>query len=176
MTVPALAPLHLLLLMGMGAVVAHLTARWLKMPLNLKSAMRWGMGMSFFITGLDHFLSADRHSLALIPDALAAHDRLWVHLAGVAELLGGLALVLPMRFYRRTGVPNLQIPAGLGLMVMLASLLLAHLHALARSLSSLAPPMDAWTRWSRVLLPTMLIGWGLYALDLRPRHQHTIQE
>ena len=39
-------------------VIAWAVSHLLKRPLGLRAAMRWGMGLGFLFTGVDHFVSA----------------------------------------------------------------------------------------------------------------------
>lgn len=151
----------LLLIMGASAlawVVRRLTG---ERP-GLRWAMRWGMGLGFVFTGVDHFVNAQLRYVPMIPDLLAAQALFWVYLTGVAELAGGLALLVPQRLLNRLGVPRLHQLAGLGLAALLACVVVANVHVAQQGQQVHGLPFGAWYYWGRPLLQPVFIVWALY--------------
>lgn len=150
---------------GLAWSLAHLFGR----PLDLRAAMRLGMGMGFIFTGIDHFVSAASRYAPMIPDALAAHAMAWVYLTGVAELAGGLALLVPVALYRRLGLPNLQRPAGIGLAVLLVCVVAANVNVALQGQSVQGLPFGAWYYWIRPLFQPVFVAWVLWCTGVWPR-------
>lgn len=80
-------------------------------------ATRFGLAVMFSFTGVSHFTSLRADFIRMVPPALP-HPALLVSLSGVLEVLGGLALLTPLRPL-----------AGPGLALLLAALLPANIHA-----------------------------------------------
>ena len=59
----------------------------------MKHALRWLLTVGMVGAGLNHFIAADTY-VAMMPSALPAHRAL-VYLSGIAEIAGGLGLILP---------------------------------------------------------------------------------
>ena len=79
-------------LISIGSVLAWALSRLFKRPLDLRASMRWGMGLGFLFTGVDHFVSASTRYAPMIPDALAAHALAWVYLTGPLNYASSTAL------------------------------------------------------------------------------------
>ena len=58
----------------------------------MKTALRWLLTVFMVLAGLNHFLRPDAY-VAMMPSALPAPLEL-VYISGVAEILGGLGLIL----------------------------------------------------------------------------------
>ena len=82
--------------------------------------LRHGMGAAFVYTGLDHFIHAETRYQPMIPDYLAPYDFGFVAISGVLELLGGLALLMPLWGWRTLRLPNLRPVAGVCLVMLLS--------------------------------------------------------
>lgn len=155
-----------LALIAIAAVLAWAVSRLLRRPLDLRGAMRWGMGLGFMFTGVDHFANAATRYVPMIPDALAAHALAWVYLTGAAELAGGLGLVLPVSLYRRLGLPNLQRQAGLWLAVMLVCVVAANINVALKGQTVDGLAFGAWYFWLRPLFQPMFVAWALFCVGL----------
>lgn len=157
-----------LLLICMAAAaawaVSHLFQR-----LDLRASMRWGMGLSFLFTGVDHFASAATRYAPMIPDALAAYALPLVYLTGVAEVAGGLGLLMPVALYRRLGWPNLQEQAGIWLAVMLVCVVAANINVAFKGQTVQGLEFGAWYFWIRPLFQPVFIAWALYCVGVWPR-------
>lgn len=158
-----------LFLISLATGIAWSLSHLFKRPLVLRDSMRWGMGLGFIFTGIDHFVSANSRYVPMIPDALAEHALAWVYLTGVAELAGGLALLLPVSLYRRLGLPNLQRHAGIGLAVMLVCVVAANINVALKGQSVQGLDFGAWYYWIRPLFQPVFIAWTLYSAGVWPR-------
>lgn len=156
-------------LISLAAGLAWSLSHLFKRPLDLRGSMRWGMGLGFIFTGVDHFVSAASRYAPMIPDALAEHALAWVYLTGVAELAGGLGLLLPVALYHRLGLPNLQRPAGIGLAVMLVCVVAANINVALKGQSVQGLDFGAWYYWIRPLFQPVFIAWALYSAGVWPR-------
>ena len=112
-------------------------------------ARRWGRGalaLLFVGAGVLHFTHPETY-LRIMPPALPA-PRLLVLLSGVAEVAGGLGLLLPAT--RRL--------ATWGLLALLVAVFPANVHMLelARSLH-----LPAWVLWARLPLQPLLM-WAVW--------------
>lgn len=143
---------------GLAWSVSRLCGR----PLGLRSAMRWGMGLGFIVTGVDHFVSAASRYAPMIPDALAAHAMVWVYLTGMAELAGGLALVVPVALSRRLGWPRLRRHAGIALAALLTCVVVANVNVALKGQQVEGLAFGAWYYWIRPLFQPVFIAWVLW--------------
>lgn len=155
-------------LISIGTVLAWALSRLLKRPLDLRSSMRWGMGLGFLFTGVDHFASGATRYAPMIPDALAAHALAWVYLTGLAELAGGLGLLIPAALYRRLGWPDLQKQAGIWLAVMLVCVVAANINVALKGETVQGLDFGAWYFWIRPLFQPVFIVWALYCVGAWP--------
>lgn len=151
----------LLLIMGASAL-AWVVCRLAGGRPGLQWAMRWGMGLGFVFTGVDHFVNAQLRYVPMIPDLLAAQALFWVYLTGVAELAGGLGLLAPQRLLDRLGMPRLHKLAGLGLAVLLVCVVVANVHVAQQGQQVHGLPFGAWYYWVRPLLQPVFVVWALY--------------
>ncbi|WP_446742977.1 DoxX family protein [Silvibacterium acidisoli] len=123
--------------------------------------MRWrragiyAQALFYMAAGINHFWHPAFY-LAVMPDHYA-HPALMVQLSGVAEIAGGLGLLLPQT--RRT--------AALGIAAMLIVFLDVHLYMIEHAMRFFTIP--EWVLWVRLSLQFPLIAWALvYARKERP--------
>ncbi len=103
---------------------------------------------AFFIgAGVNHF-TMPRAYEAIVPPRLAGDARRVVALSGVAEIAGGLGVLLPST--RRL--------AGLGLIALLAAVFPANLH-MARS-PECFPSLPRWALLARLPLQPLMMWWA----------------
>ncbi|AKQ63494.1 Permease of the drug/metabolite transporter (DMT) superfamily [Myxococcus hansupus] len=108
-------------------------------------------GLFFVGAGVMHFVMPAKYA-AMIPPQLPSPD-FWVFLSGVAEVAGGLGLLLPRT--RRL--------AALGLIVLLLAILPANLHeAQANTASHVLPFPDGYF-WLRLPFQLVYIAWVAWA-------------
>ena len=114
----------------------------------MKTALRWLLTVFMVAAGANHFIDADAY-VAVMPSALPAH-LLLVYLSGVAEIAGGLGLILPAT--RRL--------AAWGLIALLLAVFPANVNMAINHLSLGGREVPAWTLWARLPLQAVLIAWA----------------
>ena len=123
--------------------------------------LRTGLPAALFLTsGISHFVWPGLY-MAIVPPQLG-HAALLVAISGVAEVAGGVGLLVPVT--RRA--------AAVGLIALLLSVWPAnwYMALAAERFASVAP---AWVLWLRVPLQVFLIWWVAIACrpaatDVRP--------
>jgi uncharacterized membrane protein len=108
---------------------------------------RWLLAAFFVGAGVNHFVMPRPYE-AIVPPRLQGQRRLAVQASGVAEILGGLA-VLP-RATRRL--------AGLGLIAVLAAVFPANLHM--ASSPERFPKIPRWALSARLPLQPLMMWWA----------------
>jgi uncharacterized membrane protein len=162
-----------LLFISLGGGLAWALSHLFRQPLDVRGAMRWGMGLGFLFTGVDHFVSGATRYAPMMPSALAAHALTWVYVTGVAELAGGIGLIVPLAIYRRLGLPNLQRQAGIWLAVLLVCVVAANINVAIQGQSVQGLDFGAWYFWIRPLFQPVFIAWALYCVGVWPRSSRT---
>ena len=114
----------------------------------MKTGLRWLLTAFMVAAGANHFIDADAY-VAVMPSALPAH-LLLVYLSGVAEIAGGLGLILPAT--RRL--------AAWGLIALLLAVFPANVNMAINHLSLGGREVPAWTLWARLPLQAVLIAWA----------------
>jgi uncharacterized membrane protein len=112
-----------------------------------RSVSRWALTVGMVGAGINHFLAPATYE-AMMPDALPAHAAL-VAISGVAEILGGLGLILPAT--RRL--------AAYGLIALLIAVFPANINMALNDLPLGASRVPAWALWARLPLQLVLIWW-----------------
>jgi uncharacterized membrane protein len=116
----------------------------------LKTVLRWLLTVGMVGAGLNHFIKPDPY-VAMMPDALPAHLAL-VYISGVAEILGGLGLILPRT--RRL--------AAWGLVLLLLAIFPANINMAVNHLPLGDRPVPTWALWARLPLQAVLIAWAYW--------------
>lgn len=114
----------------------------------MKTALRWLLTVVMVGAGLNHFLVPDAYA-ATIPSWLPAHLAL-VYISGVAEIAGGLGLILPAT--RRA--------AAWGLVALLIAVFPANIHMAIHHLPLGDRAVPAWLLWARLPLQAVLVAWA----------------
>ena len=157
-----------LLLLCVGAVIARVLGLFFRTRLSLRDCMRYGMGMGFLFTGVDHFLNGAARYVPMMPDALSEHALTWVHASGAAELAGGIGLMVPVAIYRGLGLPDLQRLAGIMLAVLLICVVPANINVALKGQSVQGLDFGSWYYWIRPFFQPVFIAWALYAVGVWP--------
>jgi uncharacterized membrane protein len=105
------------------------------------------LGAFFIAAGINHFLMP-RYYESIVPPALEQRKREVVQVSGVAELLGGVGVLLPRT--RRV--------AGLGLIALLAAIFPANLH-MARAPERFRR-IPRWALYARLPLQPAMMWWA----------------
>lgn len=158
-----------LVLICIGAGLTWTLSHWFRQSLDVRGAMRWGMGLGFIFTGVDHFVSGATRYVPMMPAMLAEHALVWVYATGAAELAGGIGLLVPLAVYQRLGLPNLQRQVGIWLAVLLACVVMANINVAMLGKSVQGLDFGAWYFWIRPLFQPVFIVWALYCVGVWPR-------
>jgi uncharacterized membrane protein len=114
----------------------------------VRTILRWTLTIFMVAAGANHFVNPPPY-LGMMPEALPAHLAL-VYLSGVAEILGGLGLILPAT--RRL--------AAWGLIALFVAVFPANLNMAVNHLPLGTRVVPAWALWARLPLQLVLIGWA----------------
>jgi uncharacterized membrane protein len=113
------------------------------------------LGTAFLGAGVNHFVMPRAYE-RIVPPSLKSRKHDIVVLSGVAEILGGLGVLLP--WTRR--------PAGLGLIALLATVFPANLY-MARSPAEFRR-IPRWALYARLPLQPLMMWWAWSATRRRP--------
>jgi uncharacterized membrane protein len=154
-----------LVLSGISVVLQRLlTGAW-----RQRAALRQGLAGGFLFTGIDHFVNTQERYVPMMPALLADWAVPLVLFTGVAEILGGVGLLVPLAVYERLRLPNLRWWAGIGLAVLLGSVVIANVNVAMQGESVKGLEFGSWYAWVRPLLQPVIIAWALYAGGVWPR-------
>jgi len=117
-----------------------------------KTILRWVLTIFMVAAGVNHFVSPSPY-LAMMPAEIphSLHSPLVV-ISGVAEILGGLGLILPAT--RRL--------AAWGLIALYIAIFPANLNMAVNHLPLGTTPVAAWLLWARLPLQLVLIAWAYW--------------
>jgi uncharacterized membrane protein len=110
-----------------------------------KRGWQWIVGLLFAAAGANHFLMPKPY-LSLMPSYLPAHAA-FVQISGVAEILGGLGVLLAST--RRF--------AAWGLILLLVAVFPANLNAALNGWPGVDVP--GWVLWARLPFQAVFIWW-----------------
>jgi len=115
-----------------------------------KPIFRWALTVFMVGAGANHFIDPAPY-VGMMPDALPAHLEL-VYVSGVAEILGGLGLILPAT--RRL--------AAWGLILLYLAILPANINMAVNHLPLGKSELPSWALWGRLPLQVALIAWAFW--------------
>lgn len=113
-----------------------------------RAILRWVLTVFMVGAGINHFLSPAPY-VGMMPPQLPAPEAL-VAISGVAEILGGLGLILPAT--RRL--------AAWGLIALFVAIFPANLNMALRHLPLGTRVVPTWALWARLPLQVVLIAWA----------------
>jgi uncharacterized membrane protein len=113
-----------------------------------RTVLRWVLALFMVAAGVNHFVSTDAY-VAMVPAALPAH-LLLVQISGVAEIAGGLGLLIPAT--RRL--------AAWGLIALFVAVFPANINMAVNHLPLGGQVLPAWALWARLPLQLVLVGWA----------------
>ncbi|CAN5288084.1 DoxX family protein [soil metagenome] len=105
------------------------------------------LALLFVAAGVNHFVSPEPY-VAIVPRFLPRPELL-VLLSGIAEVLGGIGILL-----RRT-----RRAAAVGLIVLLVAVFPANVHGALYGMNVGGSAVPAWLLWMRLPLQAVLIAW-----------------
>jgi uncharacterized membrane protein len=117
---------------------------------HIKTVMRWVLTVFMVGAGINHFLSPAAYA-AMVPDALPA-PVLLVQISGVAEIVGGLGLILPRT--RRL--------AAWGLIALFVAVFPANVNMAWNHLPLGSMHVASALLWARLPLQLVLIAWAAW--------------
>ena len=120
----------------------------------MRILLRWLASIFFIVAGIGHFVKPEIY-LKIMPPYLPAPAML-VFISGVAEVAGGLGLL----------IPSTRRAAGWGLIAMLIAIFPANIYMLQHPELFNFP---VWTLWARLPLQAVFIAWVWYVALYRPR-------
>lgn len=116
----------------------------------MKSILRWLLSVIMVAQGANHFVSADAH-VAMMPAELPWPLAL-VYISGVAEIAGGLGLILPAT--RRY--------AAWGLILLFLAVFPANVNMAVNDIPLAGRDLPAWALWGRLPLQLVFIAWAYW--------------
>lgn len=151
-----------LLLMASVAAVVWLLRALSGRGRDLRTAMRVGAAAAFTFTGIDHFLSGETRYLPMMPGFFGDLRMPLIWFTGAAEIAGALGLLVPLRLFAASKLPNLRRWAGIGLAVLLAFLVIANVHVALQGGGVEGFSFGAWYFWLRPFFQPLIALWVLY--------------
>lgn len=119
------------------------TSRW-------KTGLRWLLTVVMVAAGANHFLAAPTY-VAMMPAEIPESWHLTlVYVSGIAEMLGGLGLILPAT--RRA--------AAWGLIALFVAVFPANVNMAVNHLKLGDSAVPAWALWARLPLQGVLVVWA----------------
>ena len=119
-----------------------------------RTVLRWLLSMFMVVAGANHFVAPATY-VGMMPSALPAPAVL-VYVSGVAEILGGLGLILPAT--RRL--------AGWGLIALFVAIFPANINMAVHHLSLGGREVATWALWARLPLQAVLVVWAYWCSKL----------
>jgi uncharacterized membrane protein len=110
------------------------------------------MGLFYIGAGILHFV-APKTYLAVIPPYIPWPDMM-VRISGVAEILGGIGLLVPDGFV----FPRTRAAAAWGIVALLIAVSPVHINMCLHP--EQFPTIPLWAIWLRFPLQLALIGWA----------------
>jgi uncharacterized membrane protein len=114
----------------------------------IKTLLRWLLTVVMVAAGANHFIAAATYA-AMVPVDLPAPLTL-VYISGIAEVLGGLGLILP----------STRKLAAWGLVALYIAVFPANLNMAINHLHLGDHEVPGWALWARLPLQGVLIAWA----------------
>ena len=114
-----------------------------------RDRMRAAAGVAFIVASLPHFFSPERYLPMMPPFAPAPLTMIYV--SGVAELLGGIGLLIPRTAWL----------AAWGLVALLIGIFPANVYVAISGVNAAGLPSSPWYTWSRLPFQLVFIWWVL---------------
>jgi uncharacterized membrane protein len=114
----------------------------------LALVLKWVLGVAMIAVGITHFTSP-RGFEQIVPRALPA-PRLLVYVSGVAEIAGGVGVLIPAT----------QVWAAWGLIALYVAVFPANLNMWLNDLPLGRTKLPRWAHWVRLPFQAVFIGWA----------------
>lgn len=129
---------------------ARVEAREPEYRARVKTALRWLLTIFMVGAGANHFVHPAPY-LGMMPAEIpASWHALLVQISGIAEIAGGLGLILPRT--RRL--------AAWGLIALFIAVFPANVNMAVNHLPLGTTTLPAWALWARLPLQILLIAWA----------------
>lgn len=115
-----------------------------------KTVFRWLLTVFLVGAGVNHFRDPAPY-VAMMPDALPAQLAL-VYISGIAEILGGLGLILPAT----------RKLAAWGIIALLVAVFPANVNMAVNDLPLGGTALPGWALWARLPLQLVAIAWAYW--------------
>jgi uncharacterized membrane protein len=115
---------------------------------RVKTVFRWILTVFMVGAGVNHFVNPAPY-LAMMPEVLPAKAAL-VAISGIAEILGGLGLILP----------STRKLAAWGLIALLVAVFPANINMAMNGLPLGTTDIPTWALWARLPLQLVMIVWA----------------
>jgi len=126
---------------------------------GFKRVARWAMVVFLVASGIGHFAITDAYAM-MVPAWLPAPGLLvWV--SGVAELAGGVGLVVPW--------PQLRRAAAYGIIVLLVAIFPANVNMAIHHISPFGMHASAAALWGRLPFQVLFVAWAWWLSRDRPQ-------
>lgn len=122
----------------------------------MRTVLRWLAAIFFIVAGMFHFLRSELY-LQIMPPYFPA-PQLLVAVSGVAEIAGGIGLL----------IPRVRRIAGWGLIALLAAVFPANIYMLQHPGQL---HFASWLLWARLPLQGVFIAWVWFSAIQRVPYQ-----
>jgi uncharacterized membrane protein len=122
-----------------------------------KKILRILLALAMIGVGITHFTSPDPF-VQIVPAALPAPLTL-VYLSGIAEIAGGVGIL----------IPTLRRAAGVGLILLYIAVFPANINMAVNNLSLGNDPIPTWVLWARLPLQVVFIAWAYWVAIAKRR-------
>ena len=115
---------------------------------RIKKAARWLLVAFMIVSGIGHFAITDAYAV-MVPAALP-WPRLLVYISGVAELAGGVGLL----------IPSLRRAASIGIILLLVAIFPANINMAVNHISPAGMHLSPFALWARLPFQALFIAWA----------------
>jgi len=130
---------------------------------TVKRIARWAMFLFMVASGIGHFAVTGAYA-AMVPAALP-WPRALVYISGVAELAGGIGLMVPW--------PRLRRAAAWGIVALLVAVFPANINMAANHISPAGMHLSNAALWARLPFQALFVAWAWWlARPSRGAHDH----
>ena len=122
----------------------------------VRSAARWLAAIGFIAAGANHFRNEDFYT-RIVPPSFP-NPRLLVQISGIAEIVGGVGIV----------VPRLRWASGWGLIALLIAVFPANVYMAMEPVKAAGGDFPRWMLYLRLPLQAVFIAWVAWVMKPDP--------